>query len=115
MCQEINDYIKACERCQRNSDKSLKPQTPLHPIPIPNEVWQQVMLLYYVHLYTLDYDFICSKLGIDVIKMSKTLRGNCYIVTCIDHFSKWPEAVALQDKSAASVAKLKPFIGMQII
>ena len=48
---------------------------------------------------------ICSKLGIDVIKMCKTLRGNCYIVTCIDYFSKWPEAMALQDKSAVSIAK----------
>ena len=54
MCQEISDFIKACERCQRNSDRSLKPQTALHPIPVPNEVWQQVMLMY-IHPYALNY------------------------------------------------------------
>ena len=31
-------------------------------------------------------------------------RGNKYIVTLVDYFSKWPEAEAMADKSANSVA-----------
>ena len=34
-----------------------------------------------------------------------TTSGNSYIVTCSDYFTKWPEAAAIPDKSAATVAK----------
>ena len=33
-----------------------------------------------------------------------TLRGNKYIITLVDYFSKWPEAEALSDKTAKGVA-----------
>lgn len=32
-----------------------------------------------------------------------TARGNKYIVTLVDYFSKWPEAEALPNRSAKSV------------
>ena len=33
-----------------------------------------------------------------------TARGNRYIVTLVDYFSKWPEAEPLPNKSAKEVA-----------
>ena len=42
MHKEIHDYIRSCERCQRNNDIFHKPHSTLHPIPVPGEVWQQV-------------------------------------------------------------------------
>ena len=42
MHKEIYDYIRSCERCQRNNDIFHKPHSTLHPIPVPGEVWQQV-------------------------------------------------------------------------
>ena len=33
-----------------------------------------------------------------------TLRGNKYIITLVDYFSKWPEAEALPDKTTKGVA-----------
>ena len=33
-----------------------------------------------------------------------TAKGNKYIITLVDYFSKWPEAEALPDKSAKGVA-----------
>ena len=36
--------------------------------------------------------------------LPKTARGNKYVVTLVDYFSKWPEAAALQDKTAKRVA-----------
>jgi len=48
---------------------------------------------------------ISSQVGIDLIgPLPKTDNGNCYIVTLVDFFSKWPEAEPLRDKSAKSVS-----------
>ena len=45
------------------------------------------------------------QIGIDLIgPLPETPRGNKYIVTLVDYFSKWPEAEALPDKSAKGVA-----------
>ena len=33
-----------------------------------------------------------------------TAKGNKYIITLVDYFSKWPEAEALPDKSSKGVA-----------
>ena len=37
--------------------------------------------------------------------MPETPRGNEYIVTLTDYFSKWAEAAPLKDKGAVGVAK----------
>ena len=36
--------------------------------------------------------------------LPETARGNRYIITLVDYFSKWPEAEPLPNKSANSVA-----------
>ena len=39
------------------------------------------------------------QVGIDLIgPLPETKRGNRYVVTLVDYFSKWPEAEPLQDK-----------------
>ena len=44
--------------------------------------------------------------GIDLIgSLPKTERGNCYIITLVDYFSKWPEAEPITDKTARTVAE----------
>ena len=37
--------------------------------------------------------------------LPETERGNKYIITATDYFSKWPEAAPLQDKTALGVAE----------
>ena len=45
------------------------------------------------------------QIGIDLVgPLPMTSRGNKYIITLVDYFSKWPEAEPLPDKSAKSVA-----------
>ena len=45
------------------------------------------------------------QVGIDMIGLLPlTKKGNKYIVTLVDYFSKWPEAAPLPDKTAAGVA-----------
>lgn len=45
-------------------------------------------------------------MGIDLIDASRTsAKGNRYLLTQTDYFSKYVEAIPLPDKSALSVAK----------
>lgn len=45
------------------------------------------------------------QVGIDLIgPLPLTTRGNKYIVTLVDYFSKWPEAAPLPNKTAEGVA-----------
>ena len=37
--------------------------------------------------------------------LPETARGNKYIITATDYFSKWPEAAPLADKTAVGVAE----------
>ena len=68
-------------------NKKLKtPTTELHPIPVKAQIWCQV--------------------GMDLIgPLTVIPRGNKYIITLTDYFSKWAEAMTLPDKSAYGVAR----------
>ena len=80
----MDKFVQCCVTCQK-SDRQLKKTGILHPIPIQPEFW--------------------SRVGVDLIgSLEETAAGNKYILTCVDAFTKWPEAVALPDKSAKSVA-----------
>ena len=78
--------VETCEKCQKNNKKLQKSAGGLHPILIQSKIWCQV--------------------GMDLIgPMPETPRGNKYIVTLTDYFSKWAEAAPLKDKGAVGVAK----------
>lgn len=80
----IDAYVKRCEACQRVNKKLEKPAAALHPISVDSP-WH--------------------RLGIDLVgPLPRTESGNAYIVTCTDYFTKWPEAAAIPDKSATTVA-----------
>jgi len=58
----------------------------LHPIPVTSKLFYQV--------------------GMDLIgPLPETARGNKYIVTLTDYFSKWAEAAPLPSKHAAGICK----------
>ncbi len=82
----IHMQINSCDVCQRQNYKLLKTSASLHPIPVKSEVWNMI--------------------GMDLIgPLQRTPKGNKYIMTVIDYYSKWAEAGPLQDKTAASVAE----------
>ena len=61
-----------------------KPRSELHPIPV-TKVWHRV--------------------GINLVgPLPEIKRGNKYIITLSDYFSKWPEAAPLPSKEATGVA-----------
>ena len=78
--------VETCEQCQRNNKKLNKAAGSLHPIPVRSKLW--------------------SQMGIDLIgPLPETPRGNKYIVTLTDYFSKWAEAAPLPNKTADGVAR----------
>jgi hypothetical protein len=86
----IVEYIKSCDTCQRQG--APIPHEELHPIQVGES-------------------FDC--VGIDIVgPLSITPTGNRYIVVATEYLTKWPEAKAIQDTKATTIAK---FIYEEII
>lgn len=83
MWEDIDKYIKNCERCQKNSNKFDKAGDQLHSVPIPPHPMQQV--------------------GIDLCSLSESCDGYVAIVVLIDYFTKFTFARAVKDKTADTV------------
>lgn len=84
MSTDVEDYVRKCSSCAtRKSPKNLK--VPLAESPEPNEPFELVSL--------------------DIVGPLPTSRaGNKYLLTFIDHFSRYAEAIPLPDQTAESVA-----------
>ena len=94
MHADVKDFCKRCEKCQRTNRLLQKPRAELHPIPVI-KVWHRV--------------------GIDLVgPLLETKRGNKYIITLTDHFSRWPEAAPLPSNMqlVLQVFCLTPFVVM---
>ncbi|XGW24486.1 hypothetical protein V3C99_006142, partial [Haemonchus contortus] len=83
MAQDIHKWTRQCQRCfVHNPREKLVP--PLKPI-----------------VTSRPYEII----GIDVLELGQTSKGNRYAVTVIDHFTKYAAAYPVADKSAETIAK----------
>ena len=76
--------VKRCVTCQKSKRKFDKPAASLHSIPV-SDTWK--------------------KIGLDLIQLPLTMKGNRYCITLIDYFSKWAEAEAVPTKEASHIAK----------
>lgn len=86
----IAEYIKSCDTCQRQG--APVPHEELHPIPIGKPF---------------------DRMGIDIVgPLTVTTNGNRYIVVATEYLTKWPEAKAIKDTKATTIAK---FIYEEII
>src|ERR671938_659907 len=83
MKEYIQQYIKSCDRCQRQG-KNLK-KNELHPIKIIKPFYHW---------------------GIDFLgPLPTTESGNRYIIVATDYFTKWPEAKATSEATAKEAVK----------
>jgi hypothetical protein len=88
--KSIAEYIKSCDTCQRQG--APIPHEELHPIQVGKPF---------------------DRVGIDIVgPLSITGSGNRYIVVATEYLTKWPEARALVDTKATTIAK---FIYEEII
>src|SRR5215208_3096728 len=82
MRQTVQKYVANCEVCQREGKRQK------------NEA-----------LRTIKVNQPFEKIGIDIVgPLPKTARKNRYIVIAMDYLTKWPEARAIPDMTAKSVA-----------
>lgn len=90
MYNEIKQYVESCHKCQIQG--LSRSNNPVFPI-LPTGPWQRV--------------------GIDFVgPLPITVKGNRYIITAIDYFTRWPEARAVPRATAQEAAK---FIYEEII
>ena len=90
MKEKIEEYVETCDKCQRRKKPKIKNK--LNPIKVKEPFYQ---------------------IGIDIIGLLKEMsKGNKYIVTAIDYFTKWPEVRALKEAIAKEVSN---FIYEEII
>ena len=84
MTAEVKRRVGACMACLKRKGK--KAQIPIQPVTEVGRPFEKVAL--------------------DIVgPLRKTKSGNKYILTCQDYFSRYPEAVAIPDQSAETVAK----------
>jgi len=82
MRKTVQNYISNCEVCQCEGKR--RRNEPLQTIKV-NQLFGRV--------------------GIDIVRpLPKTSRNNQYIVIAMDYLTKWPEARAISDATARSVA-----------
>ena len=83
MFDDIKAYINACDICQRRGGPERRET--LKPIAVEGPF---------------------CRVGIDIKgPLPITENGNRYIIVAMDYFSKWPEARAISDMKADTVAK----------
>ena len=83
MYDDIKIYIESCDNCQRRG--KTKRREELLPLRVGGPF---------------------DKIGIDIKgPLPVTTKGNRYIVVAMDYFTKWPEARAIPDAKANTVAK----------
>ncbi|KAL0287355.1 UNVERIFIED_CONTAM: hypothetical protein Scaly_2767100 [Sesamum calycinum] len=84
LVKDYINYVRRCQACQFHANLIHQPPESLHPTVAswPFNAW-----------------------GLDVVgPLTKSSRGHLYILTAIDYFSKWVEAVPLKELKKEKVA-----------
>jgi transposase InsO family protein len=82
---DLQLFIRRCEPCARYHRGTVRPQVALQS-PLVGEPWERV--------------------SVDITgPHPRSSRQNQYILTLVDHFSKWAEAIPLRNHTAPTVAR----------
>ena len=84
MRNSVTQWTRACLTCATHQPgRKVKPL--LTPIPVAGAF---------------------DRIGVDVLQLPRTRRGNKYAVVFVDYLTKWPEVFAVADQSSATIGKL---------
>lgn len=84
--KDTKNWVTTCGTCQRRKTPRLKKAGMLKPLPPATLPWERIAI-----------DFIGP--------WTTTVRGNRFIMVVSDYLTRWPEAFALPDATARTVAK----------
>ena len=89
-------YAKNCPECAIVSGVGRQKPPPLHPIPVQRPF---------------------QIIGLDVMDIPKTVKGNKHVVVFQDYLTKWPMVYAVPDQKAQRIAQILvseivPFFGV---
>jgi len=83
--QTIQQFVSNCMICQRNKTEHLHPTRLLQPLPIPEQIWEDISM--------------------DFIEALPKVGGKSVILTVVDHLSKYAHFIPLAHPySATTVA-----------
>ena len=87
MRTDIQDFVRSCPQCQTRKNPVKITRAPLIPMPIVEEPFDRI--------------------AIDVVgPLPQSESGNRFIVVCSDYLTRWPEAFAVPDTTAPTIARL---------
>lgn len=85
MSTHIKRYCRTCDGCVARKTRKRKHKAPLKTFPMGTSF---------------------DRISIDIMgPLTKTKKGNKYVVVVTDHFTKWTEAYATRNQEAATVAQ----------
>ena len=85
LSRDVKDYVARCNSCQYEK-AAFKEKTNLHPLPI--------------------VDRLGDRVSVDLVgPLVLTQDKNCYLITCIDGYTKWVIASPLPNKLSRTVAE----------
>ena len=84
MRADINSWARACAICA-----SRQIGKPLHPCLTPLPVGGPF-----------------DRVGVDVVQLPNSSKGNKYVVVFVDYLTKWPEVFPVKDKNSLTIARL---------
>ena len=79
------NYVRACPQCTTVGGSEQRQIPPLIPIPV-------------------DHPF--QIMGVDIMELPITTKGNEYLIVFQNLFTKWPMAFPTPDQKALSIARL---------
>ena len=84
--KQVKEFCNSCHTCQTIGKPNQLPNTaPLQPIPVTNQPFSRII--------------------IDIVgPLPRTKKGNKYLLTIMDQFSRYPEAIPLKNQSSEEVA-----------
>ena len=84
MSKNVTDWVRACDGCQRYKPARLPAAADgVFPIPAGR----------------------CRHVHLDIVGPLPSSNGKTHVLTLIDRFTRWPEAVAITSTTAPSIAK----------